>query len=135
MRSICLQSSWYVPLVVSDLCTGRSSKCTNKRAKPLKLGKAKLRFLSTVLLLNEIYLHVPTNVQVITSCSFQVLSRKNSKCKKTLLKTQGKVSALCTTDGRTYRRAYGRTDKVATLCSLFRELNIFNGNKRSKNLL
>jgi hypothetical protein len=74
MRSIYLQSSMLITLIVLEICPGQSSKCKNKqRAIIQKLGKTELRFLYTAHLLNEIYL--PTKFYVETFCCFKVMSR------------------------------------------------------------
>jgi len=59
-------------MVVSEKCPGQSLKCKNKlSAITQKLGKAELRFLCTMLQLNEIYLSI--KVLVDTFCSFSVM--------------------------------------------------------------
>ena len=75
VSSIYLQSFLLIPVVVSELCSRQNSKCQVEQiAITPKLGKANLRFLITALLLNEIYLHVPTKFHVDTPGSLGVTS-------------------------------------------------------------
>jgi len=80
MRYINIQSFLLVPLAVSELISGQSSKCKNiQRAITLQYDNVEVRFLSNALLLNEMY--IPTKFLVDISCSFRVMSR--TRCGRT----------------------------------------------------
>jgi len=56
-----------ISFAVLVMFSGQSSKSRIKRAVPPKFDKAELRFFSTALLLNEIYMYLPTKFEVDTS--------------------------------------------------------------------
>jgi hypothetical protein len=79
-NEIYLPTEFYVDTSLSFRVISRSSKCKNEqRAITSKLGKAELRFLSTALLPNEVYL--PTKFHVDISNSFRVMFQTMFKVK------------------------------------------------------